>query len=70
MRTITIHIIDRDSSRTMSESIRVDGVKPIDLENNIVKLLSDVPFRKYYMETETSDELTKEELEVIERIIN
>jgi hypothetical protein len=54
----------------MSESIRVDGVKPIDLENNIVKLLSDVPFRKYYMETETSDELTKEELEVIERIIN
>jgi hypothetical protein len=70
MRTITIHIIDRDSSRTMSESIRVDGVKPTDLEDNIVKLLSDVPFRKYYMETETSDELTKEELEVIDRIIN
>jgi len=70
MRTITIHIIDRDSSRTMSESIRVDGVKPIDIEDSIVKLLSDVPFRKYYMETETSDDLTKEELEVIERIIN
>lgn len=70
MRTITIHIIDRDSSRTMSESIRVDGVKPTDLEDNIVKLLSDVPFRKYYMETETTDDLTKEELEVIERIIN
>jgi len=70
MTTITIHIIDRDSSRTMSESIRVDGVKPIDIEDSIVKLLSDVPFRKYYMETETSDDLTKEELEVIERIIN
>jgi len=70
MRTITIHIIDRESSRTMSESIRVDGVKPTDLEDSIVKLLSDVPFRKYYMETETSDDLTKEELEVIERIIN
>jgi len=65
-----LRTVPRDSSRTMSESIRVDGVKPIDLENNIVKLLSDVPFRKYYMETETSDELTKEELEVIERIIN
>lgn len=70
MRTITIHIIDRDSSRTISESIRVDGVKPIDIEDSIVKLLSDVPFRKYYMETETSDDLTKEELEIIERIIN
>jgi hypothetical protein len=70
MRTFTIHIIDRESSRTLSESIRVDNVKPIDIENQIVKLLNDVPFRKYYMETETSDELTKEELEVIERIIN
>jgi hypothetical protein len=70
MRTITIHIIDRESSRTLSESIRVDDVKPIDIENHIVKLLNDVPFRKYYMETETNDELTKEELEVIERIIN
>jgi hypothetical protein len=70
MRTITIHIIDRESSRTLSESIRVDNVKPIDIENQIVKLLNDVPFRKYYMETETNDELTKEELEVIERIIN
>ena len=70
MRTITIHIIDRDSSRSLTESIRVDNIKPIDIENQIVKLLNDVPFRKYYMETETSDELTKEELEVIERIIN
>jgi hypothetical protein len=70
MRTITIHIIDRESSRTLSESIRVDNVKPIEIENQIVKLLNDVPFRKYYMETETSDELTKEESEVIERIIN
>jgi hypothetical protein len=70
MRTFTIHIIDRESSRTLTESIRVDNVKPIDIENQIVKLLSDVPFRKYYMETETNDELTKEELEVIERIIN
>jgi hypothetical protein len=70
MRTITIHVIDRESSRTLTESIRVDNVKPIDIENQIVKLLNDVPFRKYYMETETSDELTKEELEVIERIIN
>jgi hypothetical protein len=70
MRTITIHVIDRESSRTLTESIRVDNVKPIDIENQIVKLLSDVPFRKYYMETETNDELTKEELELIERIIN
>ena len=70
MRTITIHVIDRESSRTLSESIRVDNVKPIEIENQIVKLLNDVPFRKYYMETETSDELTKEESEVIERIIN
>ena len=70
MRTITIHVIDRESSRTLTESIGVDNVKPIDIENQIVKLLNDVPFRKYYMETETSDELTKEELEVIERIIN
>jgi hypothetical protein len=70
MRTITIHVIDRESSRTLTESIGVDNVKPIDIENQIVKLLSDVPFRKYYMETETNDELTKEELELIERIIN
>jgi len=70
MRTFTIHVIDRESSRTLSETIRVDDVKPIDIENQIVKLLNDVPFRKYYTETETSDELTKEELEVIERIIN
>ena len=70
MRRITIYIIDRESSRIMSESIRVDGVKPTDLEDSIVKLLSDVPFRKYYIESETSDDLTKEELEIIERIIN
>jgi hypothetical protein len=70
MRTFTIHVIDRESSRTLTESIRVDNVKPIDIENQIVKLLNDVPFRKYYTEIETSDELTKEELELIERIIN
>lgn len=70
MRTITIHIIDRESSRTMSESIRVDGVKPIDIEDSIVKLFSEVPFRKWYPEIETSDELTEEELEGIKRIID
>lgn len=70
MRTITIHIIDRESSRTISESIRVDNVNPIDIENQIVKLFSEVPFRKWYPEIETSDELTTEELEKITRIIN
>jgi len=68
MRTITIHVFDKHSSQSMSNTIRIDGIKPIVIEDQVVQFFNSVPYRKWYYEVETFDELTGEEKDLLKRL--
>ncbi len=77
MKTITVHIFDKGSSASMSDSILVsdDSVKDRivvadkkRIQERRDEIFANVPFHKYYIEVETYDELTTEELVILEEL--
>lgn len=77
MKTVTIHIFDKNSSASMSDSIVVsdDSVKDRiivadkkRIEERKNEIFANVPFFKYFYEVETYDELTAEELAILEEL--
>lgn len=77
MKTITVHIFDKGSSASMSDSILVsdDSVKDRivvadkkRIQERRDEIFANVPFHKYYIEVETYDELTTEELAILEEL--
>lgn len=78
MKTITIHCFDKGSSASMSESILVSddavGHRPVvkadkeRIQKRRDEIFANVPFHKWYYEVETFDDLTEEELAILNEL--
>jgi hypothetical protein len=79
MRTVTVHIFDKDSSASMSDTIVVsdDSVKSrivkadkkrIQERRDEIFANADKQFSRYFYEVETYDDLTQEELDMLEEL--
>jgi len=77
MKTITVHIFDKGSSASMSETITVsdNSVKDREviatkerIEQRKEEIFANVPFHKFYFEVECFDELTSEEESILDEL--
>lgn len=68
MKTIVIHIIDKNRSTTMSETVRIDGRDQESIKKQVDELFDSVPFSKWYYEVESQDELSEEEMEMLQEL--
>ena len=68
MKTIVIHIMDKNSSRTMSETVKVDERTKDQVKKQVDELFESVPFSKWYYEVESYDDLTDEETQILEEL--
>lgn len=79
MRTVTVHIFDKDSSASMSDTIVIsdDSVKSriikadkkrIQERRDEIFANADKQFSRYFYEVETYDDLTQEELDMLEEL--
>ena len=68
METILIHIMDKNSSRTMSETVRIDGRTKDQVKEQVDDLFNNVPFSKWYYEVESRGDFTDEEKEMLQEL--
>jgi len=68
MRTITIHILDKNSSKSMSETVKIDGRTKDSIKKQVDDLFDSIPFSKWYYEVESYDDLTDEETQILEEL--
>lgn len=70
MKTITVHIFDKGSSASMSETITVSDNSVVGkevvatkerIEQRKNEIFDNVPFHKYYFEVECFDDLNQQE---------
>jgi hypothetical protein len=66
MKTITIHIIDKGSSQTLSETVRIDGRSMESIKKQVDEMFDNVPFRKWYYEVESFDDFSSDEELILE----
>ena len=65
MKTITIHVFDKDSSDVLSRTIRVDEKTKEQLEKERDNFFDSITFRKWYYDSECYDDLTEEEEKIL-----
>lgn len=65
MKTLTLHVFDKDSSDVISRTIRFDGKSKEQLEKERDEFFSSVPFRKWYHDVDCYETLTQEEDDVL-----
>lgn len=69
MKTITVHILDKSSSASQSETILVSDKNTPATKERIAQrkqeIFDNVPFHKWYFEVEINDELSSEELAIL-----
>lgn len=65
MKTITVHVFDKDSSDVLSRSIRFDGKSKQELEKERDEFFNSVSFRKWYHDSDCYDDLTEEEEKIL-----
>lgn len=65
MKTVTIHVFDKDTSDVLSRTIQVDGKTKEQLEKERDDFFDSVPFRKWYHDSDCYDDLTEEEEKIL-----
>ncbi len=68
MKTITIHVFDKITSRSMSETINIYGKTKEQIKNESDRFFSEIPFYKWYYEVECYDDLTDEEQLILDEL--
>lgn len=78
MKTVTIHVFDKQSSGVYSETILVSdnaiGKRPAikatkkRIKERLDEIFANVPFKNWYYEAMTMDDLTKKELKIFEEL--
>lgn len=61
MKTITINMMDKNSSRILSESINIENKTKEQIIAARDEVFAEVPFHKWFYEVECMDDLTEEE---------
>lgn len=68
MKTITLTAFDKGSSAIFSESIKIDGRTKDQIKESSGEFFERVPFSKWYYEVDTFDEITDEELTILDEL--
>jgi len=65
MKTVTIHVFDKNSSTNISRTFRIDGRTKENLESEVEEFFAEITFSLWYCDVECFDELTEEEKSIL-----